>query len=72
MKLEGTTAVVLGGARGIGKAYTRALLEKKCKVIGNILLFILCEAYTGTGALFVKKVQVMGIITANYINIRPS
>lgn len=33
MKLDGTGAVVLGGARGIGKAYCEALLQKKAKVV---------------------------------------
>lgn len=32
MKLEGTAAVVIGGARGIGKAYCVSLLERKAKV----------------------------------------
>jgi NAD(P)-dependent dehydrogenase (short-subunit alcohol dehydrogenase family) len=32
MKLEGCTAVVTGGARGIGKAITKALLQNKAKV----------------------------------------
>lgn len=33
MKLEGTVAVVLGGARGIGKSYCESLLQRNVKVI---------------------------------------
>jgi NAD(P)-dependent dehydrogenase (short-subunit alcohol dehydrogenase family) len=33
MKLDGSVAVVTGGARGIGKAITKALLQNKAKVI---------------------------------------
>jgi len=32
MKLEGSVAFVLGGARGIGKAYCISMLERKAKV----------------------------------------
>ena len=32
MKLQGAIAVVTGGARGIGKAITIALLKNKAKV----------------------------------------
>ena len=32
MKLEGQTAVVTGGVRGIGLAITKALLQNKVKV----------------------------------------
>ena len=32
MKLEGSVAVITGGARGIGKAITKALLQNKGKV----------------------------------------
>ena len=32
MKIEGCVAVVTGGARGIGKAITKALLQNKAKV----------------------------------------
>lgn len=32
MKVEGCVAVVTGGARGIGKAITQALLKNKAKV----------------------------------------
>lgn len=33
MKIDGSIAVVTGGARGIGKAFTKALLLNKAKVI---------------------------------------
>ena len=32
MKIEGCVAVVSGGAQGIGKAITKALLQNKAKV----------------------------------------
>lgn len=32
MKIEGSVAVVTGGAQGIGKALTKALLQNKAKV----------------------------------------
>ena len=32
MKIEGCVAVVTGGARGIGKAITKSLLQNKAKV----------------------------------------
>lgn len=32
MKLDGSVAVVIGGARGIGKAYCVSLLERGAKV----------------------------------------
>jgi NAD(P)-dependent dehydrogenase (short-subunit alcohol dehydrogenase family) len=38
MKLEGVVAVVLGGARGIGKAYCVSLLDRKAKVVCSDLL----------------------------------
>jgi NAD(P)-dependent dehydrogenase (short-subunit alcohol dehydrogenase family) len=41
MKLDGSVAVVTGGARGIGKAITKALLQNKAKVIYmSILLYL--------------------------------
>ncbi len=42
MKLEGSVAIVTGGARGIGKAITKALLQSKAKVslINAELLYI--------------------------------
>ncbi len=32
MKIDGSVAVVTGGAQGIGKAITKALLQNKSKV----------------------------------------
>jgi NAD(P)-dependent dehydrogenase (short-subunit alcohol dehydrogenase family) len=37
MKLDGSIAVVTGGARGIGKAITKALLQNQAKVLYNLL-----------------------------------
>ena len=45
MIIDGTVAVVVGGARGVGKDYARQLLEKKAKVnisYGNTLSNELC------------------------------
>ena len=35
MKLDGSIAVVTGGARGIGKAITKSLLKNKAKVLSQ-------------------------------------
>ncbi len=45
MKLEGAVAVVTGGARGIGKAITKSLLQNKAKVeyAYFIIVYLYCR-----------------------------
>jgi hypothetical protein len=45
MKLDGSVAVVTGGARGIGKAITKALLQNKAKVVFQITIFYLINGW---------------------------
>jgi NAD(P)-dependent dehydrogenase (short-subunit alcohol dehydrogenase family) len=46
MKLDGSIAVVTGGARGIGKAITKALLQNQAKV--HYLLKMLLQLFKNT------------------------
>ena len=43
MKIEGKTSVVIGGARGIGRAYCEALLTKGANV--GILTISVCTLF---------------------------
>ena len=43
MIIEGKTALVIGGARGVGKEYVRHLLEKGAKVRCVYCVIILLE-----------------------------
>ena len=45
MKLEGTIAIVTGGANGIGKAITGALLQRKVKVIKRVMKIYYGQCY---------------------------
>ena len=36
MKLEGKTVLITGAARGLGKAFAKAILEKGARVGGNV------------------------------------
>ena len=67
MKLEGKTAVITGGARGLGKGFAEHILENGGKVTCGILNFSPCTGIFPQVALLDVRVGV-GQDTANDFN----